>query len=80
MDGSTSLNVFKNIEFVTADTPEELKDKLRAIKSVFSILGIYSYKGGNAHIAWLNMDRPFVNMKPAKKEKTLQELNKTINK
>jgi hypothetical protein len=82
MDGSTSLNCFKNLQFVEGDTPQELQEKLISIKTPFNLLSMYSYKNGQRHIAWINMDRPFVNMKPSKdiKKKSVEELNKSLNK
>ena len=46
-----SLNSYKNINFIEADTPEELQAAIASIHVNFKVLSIY--KDGSKHIAWI---------------------------
>jgi hypothetical protein len=53
-----SLSVYKNIEFISADSPEDLRSILAAIKLPYSIVAMYSQ--GSKHFAWIVPSRKVI--------------------
>ena len=47
-----SLNAFHKIDYIEAESPEELKTMLQALNFSFSIITIY--RNNSRHIAWIN--------------------------
>jgi len=60
-----NLSPYKNLDFFTAQSPEELKAQLGQIRLPYKIISIYSV--GGAHVAWVNLTRPVKKIKKKKK-------------
>lgn len=51
MDFGLGLNNSANLDFITAPSPEELRDQIRTLRTSHKLFTIYA--AGNVHIAWL---------------------------
>lgn len=51
--GFTSLNPYgETLEYISGDSPTELRDMIRSLRHETQILAIYAY--GSKHIAWIS--------------------------
>lgn len=46
-----SLSTNQHIDFLTAQSPEELRAQIRALRSPNKIIGVYAV--GSSHVAWI---------------------------
>lgn len=53
-----SLSQYKNIDFILADDPEQLRVAIASIKLPFKIIAIYSQ--GSKHVAWIVPSRKLI--------------------
>jgi hypothetical protein len=56
MEFGTNLSNHQFLDFLSADSPEGLKEQLDQIKLPYQVLSIYAQ--GVKHVAWLNLSRP----------------------
>lgn len=55
-DLGDSLSGYKNIDFLTGSSPEELKAQLGSIKLPFKLIAVYAQ--GSNHVAWIVPTQP----------------------
>lgn len=61
-----SLSSHRNIEFFSAQSPEELKAQFEQIRLPYKIIAIYG--SGGAHVAWVSLTRPIKKTKVVTKK------------
>lgn len=64
-----SLSDKKNIEFLSAPSPDALRDQLRQIKLPYKLVTIYAQ--GGAHIAWIVPTLPVQKVQKKTKSKEI---------
>jgi len=62
-----NLSSYRNLDFFTGQSPEELKGQLDQIRLPFKIIAIYG--SGGAHVAWVNLTKPVKKKKVSTKNK-----------
>ena len=62
MSLGSNLSAYKNVDYISAESPEALRRMLRSIQVPFTVKSFY-YDGAR-HVAWIIPDRPLT-----KKEK-----------
>lgn len=53
-----NLSSYPNLDFLTARSPQELKDQLDQIRLPFKIIAIYSV--GGSHVAWISLTKKII--------------------
>lgn len=66
-DLGDNLSSYRNIEFLSASSPEELKSQLGQIKLPYKLIAIYAQ--GGAHIAWIVPTQPIIKVSKSTKTK-----------
>jgi hypothetical protein len=51
MEFGENLSGSSNLDFFTAASPEELRDKVRALRTPHKLVALYA--AGNVHVAWI---------------------------